>query len=201
MKRMSSFVWGGAVGALAIVVTTSPARAAEPDAALAAFGQPRSVIIGVTGATARSQVVDSLAQSTRAFSTQLTVSTVRARGWSLGADVLLGYGRMSASSGDVTTTSIGAEARVGRLTPLAPLVAWWPQLGLGYERAASTSTDPNVTVLGGTRGVVMIDVDAPVLLHPGAHFFVAAGPGVQLRLTSSDQSVALSGRVSFGWCL
>jgi hypothetical protein len=201
MKCGSSFVIGAAVAALAMVVTPGRARAADPEAALATFGRPRSLIIGVTGATARVQEVVSLAETTRSVSTAFTVSSVRAHGWSLGAGLLLGYGRMASSSGNVTTTTIGAEARIGRLTALAPLVSWWPQLGLGYERADTVSTDPNLTLVGGIRGSVMIDLDVPVLLHPAEHFFVAAGPGLQARLMSDDQSVALIGRVSFGWCL
>jgi len=201
MKRISSFVAGAAVGALASIVTSARARAADPPAALAAFGRPGSAIVEVAGASARSQEVQGLAETTRTVAAALAVSTVITSGWSLGAGLVLGYGRTTAPSGRITTTELGAELRMGRLTVLAPLVSWWPQVGVGYSRASVSSTDPSITLVGTARGLAMVDLDAPVLLHPGARFFVAAGPGVEARFSSDTQAFAVLGRVSFGWCL
>jgi hypothetical protein len=201
MQRSSTFAVGAAVAVLAIVATTSPARAAEPDAALAAFGRPRSVIVGVTAAAAHNQEMTDLSYTNRGFGAELVASMVFAHGWSLGADVPIWYGRTSVPDGSITSTTVGVEARGGRLTTLTPLVSWWPQLGAGYMHTTSSNSDPTVTVVGSSGGTVMADLEAPLLLHPGAHFFVAAGPGVQLRFSSDTQTATLVGRLSLGWCL
>jgi hypothetical protein len=203
MKRVSSFIVGAAVAALAIIaVPARPARAADADAALGAFGRPGSVILGVAGATASNQQVDDLAETTRSVAVGLTASTVFQGGWSLGASLSFGYDRTSVPSGVATTNAVAVEARGGRLTRLAPLVSWWPQLGVGYARSGASSTSPTVTIASGnTGGAALADIDAPIVLHPGAHFYIAAGPGLQARFAPDRQSLSLFGRLSFGWCL
>lgn len=189
------------IASLAAAVTAVTAVAASAHAAAAAppFLDRGRVLLGVTAASAQRYEVEGLDQVVASFSTELALSVVLGGGWTGGAGALLGYGRASSGGGDLTAVTTGLEARAGHVTPLGPLASWWPQLGVGYARTTASSSDPAVVLDGSSKGALLVDLDMPLVLHPGPHLFVAAGPGLQARFSSDSQTAALLGRLSFGW--
>lgn len=111
---------------------------------------------------------------------------------SIGAQLGLAYSSTPAQTGGSSSsqTVIAVEARVGYDLPLGDAASIWPRIGIGYTHS-SIST-------GGASGSayqVPLNISVPVLWHPGAHFFLGAGPMLGTELISKVSAGGMSADV------
>ncbi|HET9450810.1 MAG TPA: hypothetical protein VFO83_08015 [Aggregicoccus sp.] len=91
---------------------------------------------------------------------------------SLGAAVQLGT---TIGEGPEVTT-LGALVRAGYNMPFQETLSLWPKLGFGiFHQNSSTQLAPDTTSF-------QIQLSAPVVFHPANHFFVGAGPNLDIFL-------------------
>jgi len=205
MHRTASIVTVAIVTCVVRPAGAAPTEGATPvetAAAAPAFGDPGGAVFEVDFASAsRSQDVPT-GSSRRALSTGVGAGTVLGGDWTVGAHVSFTYSHQTYQGGTASARDIAAEAVAGRLLPVSSLVSFWLRLGVGYARTNVESSNPTIVLFEPlVPHSFVADADALLLLHPGAHFFVALGPSLRARLGSSSQETALGGRFSFGWCI
>ncbi|HVH47557.1 MAG TPA: hypothetical protein VM925_34715 [Labilithrix sp.] len=94
-------------------------------------------------------------------------------------------------SGDAPTmTAIGLTPRVGYVLPLGNLFAFWPRAGFGFYSISgrSEAVDGNGIVISTTKRtdtLFSLDLDPQFALVPFEHFFIHAGPIVNIPISGS----------------
>jgi hypothetical protein len=183
---------------VATIVPLSAARAADDQAtASARFGRSGSAVVELgLVAGSRTEATDTTSE-THSYQGAANLRLFIHDNWAVGLGV--GASRIASSfaDGSTTSTSFRIGPRLGRLIPVGSFVSILPEIGLGYARSSSVS---NVPVIGGTPSPSWsIEIVAPILLHASRYFYVAAGPGLGVGLSSAGQSVMLAARLNFGF--
>jgi hypothetical protein len=144
-----------------------------------------------------------------ASSTNVTVEPAfdyfASRDFSQGASVLFRYGESSSGNGfSADSTTLGLTVRVGRNLRLGGRVSFWPTLAFGVWRTwlhySAPSSGFGVTIDGTslpigpssrfTEDALFVELQAPVLLHLAAHFFVGFGPNAYMDVFHSVESTS-----------
>jgi hypothetical protein len=114
----------------------------------------------------------------------------------------LGLDYTSTAGGSSTTFSIGP--RVGYNIPLSERFSLWPKVGFAF---ASTSQKQDDTRLptgqtieadDETNTSLQLNLFAPFMFHPVAHFFVGVGPAFDLDLTGDNKATTIAARLTLG---
>jgi hypothetical protein len=187
MSKRPVAVLTSALALACITLTTVGARAEshEPASAEREFGDRGVLAIGV--GTRLDAAIHSVAPPTGSRHTDSSieiggdVAYFVARGVSVGAIVSFGHESKKIGDATETTTSFGAQLRAGHNLWITPgRLSFWPQLALGWTRAAGSdgSTDT-------TTSHVQVGVYAPLLVHPAAHLHLGVGPYLLADLTGS----------------
>jgi hypothetical protein len=121
---------------------------------------------------------------------------------SLGASAFVRYSHGTSAIETMTSTlGYGLTARVGGNVPLGRLISFRPFVGLSVWTEHTSYDAPNsgyTTSIGGTaieagqsvdETVVVVNLFAPILVHPTAHFFVGLGPAIYQDLSHSTGSL------------
>jgi hypothetical protein len=91
-------------------------------------------------------------------------------------------------NGGPTTVLLGG--RGGYNLNLADKISFWPTLGLAFEHASFT---------GGSDQQTYLNILAPFLFHLAPHFFVGAGPFIDVGLGANDPNLFGIWSVVGGW--
>lgn len=121
---------------------------------------------------------------------RLTLGAGIAVGFGLGGtnedDNLRGGVRTTRSSDGPTATAVGFVPRVGYVLPLGDIFAFWPRLGFGfYSISRSQETNNGASTVRLTDTLFSLDIDPQFALVPVEHFFIHAGPVVNIPITGS----------------
>jgi len=121
-----------------------------------------------------------------------------ARNLSVGGMVSLAYAT-STSGGQVTTsqTTFGIGPRVGYDIPFGDRFSLWPRIAFLFSDASAPPISGAFGSSAPAYSVTTFDIQlfAPLLWHPSAHFFVGLGPFFQTDLASTYSS----GGTSSSW--
>jgi hypothetical protein len=165
------------------------APASEPSANLAAIAAPRetdgqfgargqlaiSVGLPLTGEAPQLEIVHASTNMGGGSSTVLAIEPSAdyfiAPSLSVGGLVGIRYVSNTEPAGSLfisgNITTLTAEARVGYNLALGDSLSLWPRIGIGYSHGSSD---------GSSSYAVPLVAFAPLLWHPGRHFFLGAGP-------------------------
>jgi hypothetical protein len=115
---------------------------------------------------------------------------------SLGASAFVQYGdSKSGIDVETKTLSYGAYGHAGVNAPLGGIFSIWPVVELGVWRLHETIATPgpgysisiNGTRISGsdvTETVYIVELFAPLLIHPARHFFIGIGPDLYTDLSN-----------------
>lgn len=191
---------------------TEPAFADEPRVREPAFGDKGEVVISgaFTGNLGHLGYSDSNA-STFSASLEPSVDYFVAKNVSVGAAGFISYNEYTtAILLETKSVGVGIYGRLGLNAPLGEFVSFRPVVSLGAWHLSSTisTPGPGYTVsLGGSpvattgaatdvsQTVVVVEIFAPILVHPARHFFLGLGPDVYTDL--SNDIGALSNKRTF----
>jgi hypothetical protein len=81
-------------------------------------------------------------------------------------------------------TNLGLGVRGGYNIPVSESASLWPKVGVSLERN-DIPTDQNAGATGGDLAVV-VELNAPLLVHPANHFFVGLGPSLALKVGGAE---------------
>lgn len=114
---------------------------------------------------------------------------------------VIGIDYISAKSSDSTRFNIGP--RIGYNIPFTDLLGLWPKLGFSYSHTnVSTNlnaNDTNTDLIASTSGDhITLNLFAPVMFHPVAHFFVGFGPFLDADLSGKNKTTTYGGRLTIG---
>ncbi|MDF2696291.1 MAG: hypothetical protein K0S65_4674, partial [Labilithrix sp.] len=132
---------------------------------------------------------------------RLTLGAAIAFGFGLGgtntSENVGNNGKTTVERDAPTTTAIGLAPRVGYILPLSDLFAFWPRVGMGIYSVSGSSefTQPNGTITTNkmTDTLVSLDLDPQFAIVPVEHFFILAGPTVNIPLTGSRSISSTTG--------
>lgn len=123
---------------------------------------------------------------------RLTLGAAIAFGFGLGGtiknDNLNGNQRTTQESDAPTATAIGVAPRVGYILPLTEMFAFWPRGGVGiYSVSIATERVENngVVRVKDSDTILSLDIDPQFALVPFEHFFIHAGPLLNVPLTGT----------------
>jgi hypothetical protein len=114
--------------------------------------------------------------------------------FSVGGMLAFGSGSssfMGEEGADVTILGIGA--RGGFNLPLADAISLWPRLSLSYVNMSFSSGGSDASGYS-----IPLDIFAPVLWHPAAHFFIGVGPVFSTELVNKVEGESQDKTTSFG---
>jgi hypothetical protein len=124
---------------------------------------------------------------------RLTVGAAIAFGFGLGGtredDNIVGGVKTTRERDEPTVTAIGLAPRVGYILPLADIFAFWPRAGIGIYSISGSREDETgggaITRVKATDTLFSLDLDPQFALVPLEHFFIHAGPLVNIPLAGS----------------
>jgi hypothetical protein len=120
---------------------------------------------------------------------RLTLGAALAFSFGLGGTDKDEIGRATPRRSDAPTmTAIGLAPRVGYILPLGDLFAFWPRAGIGiYSVSTSREIFNNNAVLtrSTTDTLFSLDLDPQFAIIPVEHFFIHAGPIVNIPISGS----------------
>jgi len=124
---------------------------------------------------------------------RLTLGAAFALGFGLGGtnrtEALQGSAKTTRETDAPTTTAIGLVPRVGYILPLGDIFAFWPRLGFGfYSVSASAEQVLQNGAIQTTRAsdtLFSLDLDPQFAIVPLEHFFIHAGPVVNIPISGS----------------
>ena len=99
---------------------------------------------------------------------------------SLGGGLIVRYNK----SGNVSTTSYGAQGRAGYYLPIGS-AGIWLMAGFAYLHGDS-SIDTVLGTTGGTSDTFTLQVFMPLVVHLAPGFFIGLGPAISQDLVYSD---------------
>jgi hypothetical protein len=131
---------------------------------------------------------------------RLTLGAAIAFGIGLGGtredDNLVGNVRSTRERDEPTITAFGFVPRVGYILPLTDIFAFWPRAGVGiYSVGISYENENNnaITRVKATDTLFSVDLDPQFAIVPLEHFFIHAGPIVNIPLTGSRSVATTTG--------
>lgn len=95
-----------------------------------------------------------------------------------------------------TTTAIGFAPRVGYVIPLSDMFAFWPRAGIGFYSVSAGFEQQNggaVTNIKTTDSILSLDLDPQFAIVPVEHFFIHAGPIINVPLSGSRSITRTTG--------
>lgn len=122
----------------------------------------------------------------------LTVGAALAFGFGLGGtyeEEQLNGATITTRKADLPTASaIGFAPRVGYVLPLTDMFAFWPRAGIGFYSVSTGFEQVNGVVVDNikqTDTIFSLDLDPQFALVPFEHFFLHAGPVVNIPISGS----------------
>jgi hypothetical protein len=122
----------------------------------------------------------------------LTVGAGIAFGFGLGGtrkqEVLVNNVKTTQESDAPTATAIGIAPRVGYVLGLTDMFAFWPRAGIGFYSVSLHSEDNEngaVVPVKDSDTLLSLDLDPQFALVPFEHFFITAGPLVNIPITGT----------------
>lgn len=92
--------------------------------------------------------------------------------------------------------------RVGYNIYLADRWTLWPKVGISYARTNfETQTDDEgdaVIIRRTTQNALALNLFAPVVFHPVAHFFLGFGPFLDTDLNGDNRATVVGGKLTMG---
>jgi hypothetical protein len=117
-------------------------------------------------------------------------------GGSVEHEAAQGNGKVTTSTDLPSTTAIGFTPRVGWLLPLSDLFAFWPRAGIGiYSLSSATDVNQNANLgtVKSSATIFSLDLDPQFALVPYEHFFIHAGPIMNIPLSGSVSTTTTVG--------
>ena len=108
----------------------------------------------------------------------------------------------STSTDAPTVTAVGIAARAGYVLPLGQSIAFWPRAGFAYYSLSSktTTTDGNnnnaTSEIHATDTAFSLDLDPQFVWVPVSHFFINAGPLINIPLAGKASTTTDAGGTS-----
>jgi hypothetical protein len=120
---------------------------------------------------------------------QLTLGAAIAFGFGLGgttkAEGIQGGNKVTVERDAPTATAIGLVPRVGYVIPLTDIFAFWPRVGFGFYSVSSSTEGANNVTTKISDTLFSLDLDPQFAIVPVEHFFILAGPLVNIPLAGS----------------
>ena len=105
------------------------------------------------------------------------------------------------SLGDYTTTTGALGGRIGFNAPLGRWLSWWPRFSLGWSESSSVAAivAPSAAATQAaragydyTQSGFYVYLQAPLLVHPSAHWFLGVGPTLYQDLSRGYKGLELT---------
>jgi hypothetical protein len=171
------------------------------------FGHKGQLTIASDAALVTENTITSgVSGSTTVIELEPTVDYFVARSISVGGFVETNY--TSDNAGHAYTLGVGA--RVGYNFTLADLVSFWPRVGLSIDDTSTTGNVPTTTVTSSgavttttasttvQNTALAVNLFAPLMFHPVAHFFCGFGPFLDADLTGNARATTWGGKITLG---
>jgi len=97
------------------------------------------------------------------------------------------------------TTQFGIGPRVGYNIPFSSRFSVWPRAGFSFASTSQTVSAVGSTPESSTNNTAFaLNLFAPVMFHPVAHFFVGFGPALDQDLSGDNKTTVIAGRLTIG---